>query len=138
MATRSGTTSCAVAIARRGGGLSARSDVVTHIGEELFLDEQLRGLSGGSVTTGDGVVCTILLTLGGEVLHVENGRGRPTMFPLGCMNVDHNFHDIVRGGKVLTSLVEVASRIALRRADGSTGLKVVGRIFILAHCVLKM
>ena len=75
MTTLSNTTSCAVAIARRGGGLSARSDVVARIGEELFLYEQLRGPSGGSVTTGGGVVATILL-----VLQVENGRAHPTVW----------------------------------------------------------
>jgi hypothetical protein len=42
------------------------------------------------------------------VLQVENGRGRPTMFPHACINVDPNFDDVVRDGKVLTNLVEVA------------------------------
>ena len=134
MATLSGTTSCAVAIARRGGRRSARSDVVARIGEELFLDEQLCGLSGGNVTTGGGVVGTVLL-----VLQVENRRGRPTMFSHDCINVYPNFDDVIRGGKLLTSLVgAIAGRVAFRRADGSTGLKVVGRRFILAHCFLTV
>ena len=51
MSALTGTTSCSVAIARRRGGLSARGDVVARIGEELFLDEQLRSLSGGRVAT---------------------------------------------------------------------------------------
>ena len=82
MTTLRVTTTCAVAIPRCGGGLSARSDVVTHIGEELFLDEQFCGLIVGSVTTGGGSVGTILL-----VLQVENDRDLPTMFPLVCINV---------------------------------------------------
>ena len=54
MTTLNGTTSCAFAIARRGGGRIAWSDVVARICEELFLDEELRGLRGGIVTIGDG------------------------------------------------------------------------------------
>ncbi len=52
IATLCGTTSCAVAIVGRWGGCSKRIDVVARIGEDLFLDEKLRGLSGGSVMTG--------------------------------------------------------------------------------------
>ena len=62
----------------------------------------------------------------------------PTMFPLGCINVDRNFDDVVRGDKVLTSLVEVACGVPFRRADGCTGFKVVGHRFILAHSFLKV
>ena len=60
MVTFNGTTNCVVAIMRHGDGRSARSDVFACIGEELFLDEHLRGLNDGSVTTGGGVVGTIL------------------------------------------------------------------------------
>ena len=87
-------------------------DIIIGLREQpvlLFLEEQLRGLSSGSVTTGGGVVGTILLGL-----QVENCRDRPTMFPHGCINV-------VRGGKVLTSLVEVASRVAFRWPNALAG-----------------
>ena len=76
MVTLSGTTTCAVVIGRHGGGLTVRYDTVPHIGEEFCLDEQV-GLYGDSVTTGGGVVGTIVL-----VLQVEKDRGNPTMFPL--------------------------------------------------------
>ena len=63
MAAFSGPTSCAVAITRRLGGLSSKSNVVARVGEELFLDEELRGLSGGGVTSRGRIVGTILLVL---------------------------------------------------------------------------
>ncbi len=79
------------------------------------------------------VVGTVLL-----VLQVEDCWGRPTMFPFDGINVERNFDDVVRGGKMLTSLVKVACGIAFRRTDGGTDFKVVGRRFILANSFLKV
>ena len=44
------------------------------------------------------------------------------MFPHVCTNVDPNFDNVDRDGKVLTSLVEVTGRVAFRSAQPSIQL----------------